>query len=275
MKSKTRKVLWVIATSLVILVIFVSGCAGHPKGWRNPRELTDGEKDKIVKIALNTTEALKQLETKNQYIMEEVDWFAIVWDNSQWSAYWRIRSEWETDPNFELVSESAAFYPAVTIRFGEPADWQVTVAVDLDTEKALIVQEYPAKKGPQATEVQEVTFEQLFLQPDQYDGKDVLIEGYYYQGFETIVLSENLAYSGHAPGHLVPEGKMLWIEKGIPKEIYDNAYQQQMLGPLERYGKVRMKGQFEYGDKYGHGGGFDSQIVPSEVELVPWSPPAE
>jgi len=38
---------------------------------------------------------------------------------------------------------------------------------------------------------------------------------------------------------------------------------------------VRIKGKFEYGDNYGHGGGFDKQIVPSEVELVLWSPPAE
>jgi|GEM_PF-5109216 len=62
-KSKTRKVLWVIATSLVILVIFVSGCAEHPKGWENPRELSESEKDRIVKIALNTPEVLDQLET--------------------------------------------------------------------------------------------------------------------------------------------------------------------------------------------------------------------
>ncbi len=34
---------------------------------------------------------------------------------------------------------------------------------------------------------------------------------------------------------------MIWIEKGVPKEIYDKAYQQQMLEPTERYGKVRIK----------------------------------
>ena len=127
----------------------------------------------------------------------------------------------------------------------------------------------------QKSKVQEVTFEQLFLAPDQYNGKDIIIEGYYYQGWETIVLSEELVYSGNAPGHLIPEGEMLWIEQGVPKEIYDNAYQQQMMGPLERYGKVIMTGKFEYGEKYGHVGGFDSQIIPLDVELVPWSPPAE
>ena len=132
-----------------------------------------------------------------------------------------------------------------------------------------------ACSGQQSTEVQEVTFEQLFLAPDQYSGKDIVIEGYYYQGWETIVLSEKLVYSGYAPGHLIPDGEMLWIEQGVPKEICDNAYQQQMMGPLERYGKVIMTGKFEYGEKYGHVGGFDSQIIPLDVELVPWSPPAE
>ena len=98
-------------------------------------------------------------------------------------------------------------------------------------------------------------------------------EGFYYQGFETIVICEKLDYSGHAPLHLVPEGRMLWIEKGVPKEVYDNAYVQQMLGPLERYGKVRVRGQFEYGGKYGHLGQYEYQIIPSEIELLNWTPP--
>ncbi|MHA2067627.1 MAG: hypothetical protein ACXABY_24960 [Candidatus Thorarchaeota archaeon] len=189
---------------------------------------------------------MKQLETNKQYKMSEVDWIAIVWDNSQWSAYWRMRPEWQTDPNYNLVPESALFYPGVTVVLGDPEDWQITVAVDLDMEKSVFVQEYPAQKGPQITE-----------------------------GWETIVLCEELVYSGKAPGHLIPKGKMLWIEQGVPKEIYDNAYQQEMMGPLERYTKVRIEGKFEYGRKYGHVGGFDSQIIPLEVDLVPWSPPSE
>ncbi len=67
-----------------------------------------------------------------------------------------------------------------------------------------------------------------------------------------MVISEELKYSGYTEGHLLPSGRMLWIEGGIPKEVYDRLYQQQMMGPLERYGKVRVKGKFEYGAKYGH-----------------------
>ena len=67
----------------------------------------------------------------------------------------------------------------------------------------------------------EVTFGQLFANPNKYTGKQVNIEGFYYHGFETIVLSERLDYSGYAEGHLVPKGSMIWIEGGIPKEVYD------------------------------------------------------
>ncbi len=120
---------------------------------------------------------------------------------------------------------------------------------------------------------QEVTFQQLMSDPNKYHGMDIVIEGFYYQGFETIILCKKLDYSGLAPGHLVPKGEKLWIEKGVPREIYDNAYQQQMLGPLERYGKVRVKGQFEYGREYGHLGQYEYQIIPIEMELLIWPPP--
>ena len=272
---KTITKLWGKLLLPIILLILVNGCVGQSKGWESPRELTNNEKDRIVEIALNTPEVLKQLETNKEYKTRDVDWIAIVWDNSQWSAYWRIRPEWETDPNYNLVPKSAVFYPAVTVVLGDPEDWQITVAVDFDTEKSVFVQEYPAQKGPKIAEAKEVTFEQLFSALEEYSGKDIVIEGYYYQGWETIVLCEELVYSGKAPGHLIPNGKMLWIENGVPREIYDSAFQQQMMGPLERYAKVRIEGTFEYGGKYGHLGGFDSQVIPSEVALVPWSPPAE
>lgn len=119
-----------------------------------------------------------------------------------------------------------------------------------------------------ATEMQDATLEQLFTNPDKYNGKQVIVEGFYFHGFETLVLSERLEYSGYAEGHIVPKGKMLWVEGGISKEIYDKLNQQQMMGPSERYGKVRIKGKYEYGGKYGHLDAYDSQIVPLEVWLV-------
>jgi len=126
----------------------------------------------------------------------------------------------------------------------------------------------------QAAEVQVVNFDQLLTSPEQYNSQDVTIEGFFFHGFEIVVLSEILEYSGYTERHLVPKGKMLWIEGAISKEVYDRLYKQEMMGPRERYGKVILKGKFEYGGKYGHLGSYSSQIVLSEVEVLPWSRPA-
>lgn len=123
----------------------------------------------------------------------------------------------------------------------------------------------------QTNSAQEVTFEQLFTRPNQYDGKLITIEGFYFQGFEVNVLCEKLEYSGYAPGHLIPKGRMVWVEGVIPQEVFDRLNQQQMLGPTERYGKVRVIGKFEYGGKYGHLGGYNFQIETTEVKLLPWA----
>jgi hypothetical protein len=118
----------------------------------------------------------------------------------------------------------------------------------------------------------EVTFEQLLTDPTQYHGRQITLEGFYFQGFEVVVLSEGLEPSGYAEGHLIPKGRMLWIEGGIPLEIYNRLQEQEMMGPEEHYGKLKVTGGFEYGGQYGHLGGHDAQITPSEVELLPWSP---
>jgi len=121
---------------------------------------------------------------------------------------------------------------------------------------------------------QEVTFKELLANPSEYDGKGITIVGFYFQGFEVSVIAENLEYSGYAEGHLVPKSEMVWIEGGIPREIFNSLYLQSMMGPEERYGKVRVTGTFEYGEKYGHLGGYNSQIIPSDVVLLEWSRPA-
>jgi len=120
--------------------------------------------------------------------------------------------------------------------------------------------------------VQQVTFDELFSSPESYSGKDIVIEGFYFQGFEVDVLSERLVPSGLAEGHLVPEGRLMWVEGGMPRNVYEGLYEQGMMGPRERYGKVRVTGKFQYGGQYGHLGIYDAQITPYEAELLPWSP---
>ncbi len=116
---------------------------------------------------------------------------------------------------------------------------------------------------------------ELLASPDRYDGREILLEGFYFQGWESNIMSEKMEASGFAEGHLWPQGQKVWVEGSIPTEVYDQLYQQEMIGPLERYGKLRIRGRFEHGSRYGHAGRFSAQIVPSEVELLTWSPPHE
>lgn len=121
---------------------------------------------------------------------------------------------------------------------------------------------------PAVQEESIITFEQLIENPEKYSSVEIEIEGYFYQGFETIVVSERLEPSGFAEGHLVPKGVMIWIEGGIPREIFDNLSQQTMMGPIERYGKVRTSGVFEYGEKYGHLGQFEYNLKLISVQII-------
>ena len=124
-----------------------------------------------------------------------------------------------------------------------------------------------------STNVASVTFEQLLADPNHFNGKEITIEGFVFLGFEIMVLSEELNPSGYAEGHLIPDERMLWIEGGIPADIRDELYEQRMMGPSERYGKVLVRGVFQYGGQYGHLGAYQYQISPSEIQLLSWSPP--
>ena len=118
----------------------------------------------------------------------------------------------------------------------------------------------------------EVTFEQLEASPDEYGGRTIILEGFYFHGWEIIVLSEKLEPSGLAEGHLTPKETMIWVEGGIPPNIHDSLQIQQMMGPEERFCKIRIKGEYETGGKYGHTGNYDALIKPTEIELIKWSP---
>lgn len=118
-----------------------------------------------------------------------------------------------------------------------------------------------------------VTFEQLFSNPNHYNGKEITIEGFIFLGFEIMVLSDELKESGYTKGHLIPGERMLWLESGIPTEIYDQLYEQNMMGFNENYGRLRVEGIFQYGEQYGHLGMYEYQISPSEIRLLPWFPP--
>jgi len=127
--------------------------------------------------------------------------------------------------------------------------------------------------GPeQIPDKQPITFEELFSAPEKYHEQTIVIDGFIFLGFETMVLSEELIHSGYAEGHLIPSARMLWFEGGVPTEIYSRLHEQNMMGVGENYGKLRVEGVFSYGGEYGHLGMYHYQITPSEIELLTWSP---
>jgi hypothetical protein len=118
-----------------------------------------------------------------------------------------------------------------------------------------------------------ITFNQLFANPNQYKGQEITIEGFIFLGFEAMVLSEELLTSGYANNHLIPGERVLWLEGGIPTDIYDELYEQHVVSPDERYGKIVVEGKFHYGSNYGHLGAYKYQITPKQMRLLPWTPP--
>jgi len=121
---------------------------------------------------------------------------------------------------------------------------------------------------------QEVSLEELFAEPEHYDGKDVIIEGFYYGAFEVNVLAERLVYLGLGEGPIVPIGGLIWIEGSIGRATIDSLYwrPEDATYPTEIFGKIRIEGKFEYGEAYGHVGNYDYQITAVSTAALPWSP---
>lgn len=157
-----KKAFWLLVILMALVSLVVGGCrqdgsnsktdyetasAEHPKGMESPRLLTEEEKEKVIEIALKTPEALKQMEKFDSYDVT-LKWIAIVWENSELSEWSAINYDWKNDPNFGRISGVVEFYTEVLINFGEPHAWQVYVAVNPDTGKAVFVQENPFRTGP-------------------------------------------------------------------------------------------------------------------------------
>lgn len=133
-----------VAISLLVVALLMSGC-GHSKGMNSPQELTEEEKVRVVEIALNTPQVSEWLEAEGEYEITSLGWYAI--DDGTW---WCFDYDGvETDPNRQLVPESARWYPGVTIRVGEVTITQMQIAVDLEIGKAVLVEgPYPSLSSP-------------------------------------------------------------------------------------------------------------------------------
>jgi hypothetical protein len=138
---------------VVGVCLFAAACtcsgSGHARvdnagssGLASARVLTDSERNRIVQIALDIPEVK---EHAAEPIREMVfHWDVIVWEGSSYSYFFGFYSEDpKTDPMFASVPSSAAWYPALDMRFTDRRDqsvyWRVEAVVDLDNNKAVLV----------------------------------------------------------------------------------------------------------------------------------------
>ncbi len=183
MRLKAKKGLWLTAGLLVMLGLVACSCsqpkaeptpapvsevlpAEHPTDFpKNLRWLTDEEKARLIEIALNTPKAQEWRQKESKY-KTSIGWIALNPSPSGEGYVGYRKFEYEivergiprgtvdiTPPGSpeRIVSvgvpEEAEIYPYVTIWFGKPGEWVVSVAIDLDNEKVVNVEEYSARKG--------------------------------------------------------------------------------------------------------------------------------
>ena len=125
-----------------------------------------------------------------------------------------------------------------------------------------------------ATTSSQTTFSQLTAEPENYNGRIVTIEGFWFDGFEIEVLTERLISSDFAPGNLQPDGVKIWVKNGLPEDVNEQLYLQpnNATGYPAHYGKVELTGNLEYGGQYGHMNAYQYQLTVQSAKFIPWNP---
>jgi hypothetical protein len=126
---------------------------------------------------------------------------------------------------------------------------------------------------PEEESSSEVSFADLAANPQDYNGKEITIEGYWFDGFEIAVLAERLEPSSFVEGNVQPAGIKIWAT-GLSGEVSNKLYLQEndYTGYPAHYGKVELTGILEYGGEYGHLNSYSYRITISESKWIEWNP---
>jgi len=112
------------------------------------RLLTDEEKDRVVEMALDTTEASAWREKEPEYRAELI-WYTLqdpaakdsrMLSFGYYQALYELYSELYWRPG--SLSKTAVWYPGVRIGFGKPQQFVIEVTVDLETGEAMYANGY-------------------------------------------------------------------------------------------------------------------------------------
>jgi hypothetical protein len=118
---------------LAVLALLFAGCSAHVKGMDDVRALTDAEKDRAVSVALGTPEAEAAAQEYGAYTTL-LRWVAMYWYGNKavmwWMDYDIIEGGLPAD-----IPEEIEYYIEVVIKFGEPAQYELRVAVNPETGK--------------------------------------------------------------------------------------------------------------------------------------------
>lgn len=114
------------------------------------------------------------------------------------------------------------------------------------------LKEYPDRLGY-------VPLEELFANPERYSGRTVRTEGIYVSGFEASGLGTSTYNRGDAVYLTEPA---IWVE-GAVFESKTDCFTAKPI-PHPTFCRVRIRGLFEYGERYGHLGGYAYRLSAPE-----------
>jgi hypothetical protein len=121
-----------------------------PENDPNFRQLTDSEKQNVVDIALKDPEISNWLQGRIDFRASGMQWYAIILVDLKPGSWWALdymQALTQGVPSY--VPKSAKLYPGVTIAIGEGTITQAQIAVDLETEKAVMIDgPYPSLSSP-------------------------------------------------------------------------------------------------------------------------------
>ncbi len=116
-----------------------------------------------------------------------------------------------------------------------------------------------------------LTFSELITGADNYNGKTITVEGFYFSGFEITALAGSLGHAQYDPDRIVPQQPLIWtmLERGIQAEL--DTQTDTPSGYPEYFGKVRVTGTFETGETYGHMNAYNYRLTVSKTEVLGWT----
>jgi len=156
--NKKLSLIITLGLALILAMTASTGC-GTPdsrkvridsagtNGFEGPQQLTYTQKQRVVEIILDTNEAKQHPPTETIYDTR-LRWTAFIWDDSGYSYMSSVPIEnWEADPSYKSIPESARWYPGAAIRFGDPPDkstyWSIQANVDLEANKVVYISSMP------------------------------------------------------------------------------------------------------------------------------------